>query len=193
MSLVKTVSRSIMHFATRNPPSQRRDWALAMKREFDVLESGHLNWAVGCLGASTAWKLGDNRTYIILLLVAPLVLQLVLSFPTDFIVRSLAGPIPTNLLLGSTFVLALLISAALGAYQPRHVGATAAGVTLIPILAPQILISISNGTSLSSWWGPEATLFMAPPVVGLLAMAGVCYFGASTGARFSASRSLTVG
>ncbi len=58
-----SVSRFILTLALRHVPPARAEWAAAMQAEFEVLETGRLNWALGCLWASLGWDLKAHALY----------------------------------------------------------------------------------------------------------------------------------
>lgn len=46
------------------------EWALAMRREFEELESGYLGWVLGCIGALCVKDLRDNAAYLIAIILS---------------------------------------------------------------------------------------------------------------------------
>jgi hypothetical protein len=78
---------------------------------------------------------------------------------------------------------------ALGFYRPNHVVASMlTGGLLIQHIGATALASYRTGSSFLSWWGPGATLYMAPPPIALIASLAVWYFGGEVGRRWAARR-----
>lgn len=46
------------------------EWALAMRREFEELENGHLAWAVGCIGALCIRDFQQNLAFLIAIILS---------------------------------------------------------------------------------------------------------------------------
>ncbi|MDR7116970.1 hypothetical protein [Caulobacter sp. BE254] len=188
------LARAIMHLAVRRPPRGREDWALAMTREFEAAEHNHLSWALGCLGATATWRLRTDAIYLITLLIVPVLLEnlgVMISFSWH---RSIPRDTLVTVLTAEALVWPFLASVVLSAYRPHNLILTVAAVALIPLFAMDVIASFMFGEPITVFWwlNPKATLYMAPPLVGLAALLGVCHFGAMLGASIGRRRTHTV-
>ena len=184
MSLSRKIARLLMRWTTRRPPPDRAEWALAMERDFETLERGELGWALGCAVTMAGWKLRANWLYLLLLLSAPLLdlaeshLEFTLLLNRD-IPRSFVfdyGPLTALL---TPLPLALL----LGAYRPRSIVTTLlVGCVLVQHVGGTLYASVTLGHPFLSLWGPHATIYMMPPLLGLCASLAVWFIGAGSGA-----------
>lgn len=64
---MKWVGTWIMNQIGRNDSST---WALAMRYEYDHLDAGHFEWAVGCLGALCVKDVRENALFVIAILLS---------------------------------------------------------------------------------------------------------------------------
>jgi hypothetical protein len=152
-----------------------------MRSEFDVLEDDRLAWAAGCLVVSVGWRLRAEWQYLVLLGLAPVI-------GTAAVVAT-AGVVPHDLQRNYGPTLAMLMTAlpalSLGAYRPRRLWASVIGLVVLTQLPGEIFFFSAQGVSGLVWWlHPKATLYMAPPFVGLAAELGATYAAAALGARF---------
>lgn len=182
------IARWIMDRAIANPPPGRNPWARAMAGEFAAMQDGHLGWALGCWAVATGWRLRSEWLYLALLVLAPGPLQLGAMFAALELMGDAGRDQRMLWLPYQVLGPPMLISLALGAYRPGMKSATALGVALIPLLGGELVSWFTMQVAPTAWWGPNSTLFMAPPLVGLCALLGVCYFGAAMGARFAQRR-----
>jgi hypothetical protein len=190
MTLSATIARRLMRWTTHRPPPDRAIWALAMQREYDALERGELGWALGCASAMAGWKLRENWLYLALLLAVPFVLQ-AFSVAQFALLRGEVIPLTFFRSYGATLAMLgpLPLAMILGAYRPDSIRATLlVGCLLLQHVVGTLYVSYMLGGSFLSWWGPNATMYMAPPIVGLCASLGIWYFGASAGARWARRR-----
>jgi hypothetical protein len=58
---MKWLATWIMNWIARHGSS---DWALAMRSEFEALESGHFGWALGCVGAVCIKDIRENALFL---------------------------------------------------------------------------------------------------------------------------------
>lgn len=63
MTVAQTITRQLCAWAGWIAPPDRRDWAIAMTRELDVIrdEQGALNWALGCFIACLVERIRSMR------------------------------------------------------------------------------------------------------------------------------------
>jgi hypothetical protein len=186
------IARWMMRAATRRPPSERAEWAHAMEREYEELDGNQLGWAAGCLITVLRWKLQANWLYLVLLVVAPILIHY-LSLRV-FTAVSYPGMDTQSLLVEALLTFNLLaplpFAAALGYYRPNHVVATMlTGGLLVQHVAGTLVTAYQLDSSFFSFWGPGATLYMAPPPIALIASLAVWYFGGVLGRRLAAWRS----
>lgn len=200
MNMSRTVARWLMRWTAHRPPPDRAEWALAMQREFETLDGresgGELGWALGCATAMAGWKLHEQWLYLALLLVTPALVHGAGMLPFELLRMELISTSAFHALFrsyGTLFALlvpALPLAIALGAYRPDRIATT---LILGCVLAQHVGGTLHNmyllGGSFLSWWGPNATLYMAPPLLGLAASLFVWYFGAIAGARWARRRS----
>jgi hypothetical protein len=172
MDVSRIAAGWIMRVATRHPPSGAEDWARAMRAEADVLETGRIGWAMGCLMTMTWWKLRGDLIYLVSLGVGGAFL---------FVDVEVLFALPHSVVAAAFFYFLLLdkflICALLAAYRPDRVYQTALGVTLIYLAAGFFSLG-----SLSHWDFGDLQILNAPPVVGVSAIVGACLLGASLGA-----------
>jgi hypothetical protein len=77
----------------------------------------------------------------------------------------------------------------LGSYRPGRIGTTLVlGCVMAQHVGMTSYASWTLGGSFLSWWGPHATIYMAPPLIGLCASLWVWYLGASFGAFLAQRR-----
>jgi len=193
MSMSRIVADWLMRWTTRRPPPRRADWVLAMQREYDTLERGQLGWALGCFAAVTGWKLRTGWHYVLLLCLAPVLIALVSMIPFELLRWELvsrasymsfersSGPFVAML---SPLPLAFI----LGAIRPHGIGTTILGGLLAQHLGGTLLTMYMLGGPFFSWWSSAATLYMAPPLVGLSASLGVWCVGVAAGVRWARGR-----
>jgi hypothetical protein len=190
MTMSRTLSGWIMQLATRRPPPTRADWVLAMDREFETLERGRLGWALGCLTTRIGWTLRAQWLYLLLLLLSPFYIRWVghleftlfwshheyIGFERNYgALIALIEPLPLAILLGFYRPDRIRTTLVLGCILAQHVGMTLGA-------------SWTLGGTFLSWWGPHATIYMAPPLIGLCASLWVWYMGASFGAWLARRR-----
>lgn len=191
MSLSRFLAGRIMRAAARRAPPGRSEWALAMEREYDELRAGELSWAIGCLAAVTGWQLRANWLYLVLLAAAPIAEYQLSTRSNWAIITSLPHEEirPFFKAYGAILALApqLLVAVAMGWYRPRNVTANmiVAGFFGQHVCGTLYISWFVMHDSPLSWWGPNATLYMAPPLIGLCASLGIWYFGGSMGAALA--------
>ena len=194
MSGSKALAQQLMRWATRRPPAGREDWALAMQREFDALEGDRLAWALGCFTTMTGWRLRADGLYLVLLALVPILLHLKSTLEFQLLMNGVISRSAYVDFLRSYGALwgvlaPLPIAVLLGAWRPHHLPTTLIVGCLIGQHVGGTLLNMSMvGGSFFSWWGPNATLYMAPPLVGLFASLAVWYIGASAGAHLRGRR-----
>jgi hypothetical protein len=187
----RTIATRLMALVLRHAPGDRAEWAQAMAHEFEALPDGHLVWALGCLTTAAGWWLRANLVYAGSLIAAPIVVQDIWN--RLFLTISGSGPAGADLFraYGPTLAMLAPLPAAilLGWYRPRAVAATTwvAGL-FVNQIALTTVSAWEMGVSPFTFWGPGATLYMAPPLVGLCASLGVWYFGGKAGARLAGAR-----
>ncbi len=86
------------------------NWTLAMRREFDELDNGHLLWALGCLGLAVRRDLWQNWKFLCAVVLCAFFLvvpypMLMAFLPREFLVENfyklaIFAPVPFALLLG---------------------------------------------------------------------------------------------
>jgi len=188
MTRLPAISQWVMRAAVRQAPPARHEWALAMQREFDTLEDGHVAWAVGCLATVAGWRLRGEALYLLLLVSALLLVEAVprlefdllwyrlisrsafIAFERDYAaLLGILTPLPVAFLLGRYWPRRPVVTILLGCLLAQHVGGT-------------LLAMRAVGGSFLSWWAPDATLYMLPPLVALAASLCVWCAGISLGA-----------
>jgi hypothetical protein len=190
MTFSHLLARGLMDLATRRPPPHRAPWAKAMRGEFERLDRGELSWAFGCFTTAAAWTLRAQIFYLSLLALTPFLIRLADQLPFDLLwygLVSRAGFVEYARHWGSVVGMLdpLPLAFLLGAYRPNSVTTTLILGCLIGQHVGGTLITMSLlGGSFLSWWGPHATLYMAPPIVGLFASLATWYLGAQAGARW---------
>lgn len=194
MSESRALAGQLMRWATRTPPPGREEWALAMEREFDALEGDGLAWALGCFTTMTAWRLQANWLYLLLLALVPFLLHWKSMFEFQLLMNGVVSRASYVDFIRSYGALwgvlePLPIAFLLGVWRPRRVAMTVVAGCLVSQHVGGTLLTISKvGGSFLSWWAPPATLYMAPPLVGLFASLAVWYVGASAGALWRGRR-----
>lgn len=189
MSLSRTAARWLMRWTMHRPPPGRAEWALAMQREFDVLDRGELGWAMGCAIAMTGWKLRAQWLYLLLLCLAPFVVhaesQLEFALLTDgYLSRASFMAFSRNYGALVALLTPLPLALLLGAYRPHSIGTTLLfGCVLAQHVGGTLYAGLMLGMPFLSWWGPHATLYMLPAIVGLCASLAIWFAGAKLGAR----------
>jgi hypothetical protein len=129
------------------------NWALAMRREFDELEGGHLRWAFGCVGALCLQDMKDNALFLLAILLSAYFLVVHfgdLTWPLAeydeqlysdwFFALDHFGQVPFALFLGFWRPTRALTITILGGYFAYTVG----GI---------LYVMHSFGGSISDWWG----------------------------------------
>ncbi|MBO9711383.1 hypothetical protein [Sphingomonas sp.] len=178
----------LMRCVAARPAPGKADWAEAMAQEYALLESGRLGWAIGCMEATMVWNLRENAVYLLVLVALPLLLywidtQLFTVFAMhnrELLIWSVREGLAPSLLLPLPFAVAL------GAWRPdRIVTTTLLGGLLLHQIGNSIYNSLAMDTPFLSWWGPQATLYMAPPLIGLIASLSVWYWGGMLGRRLA--------
>jgi hypothetical protein len=194
MTFSRILARRLMDLATLRPPPHRAAWAMAMRGEFERLERDELSWAFGCLTTAAGWTLRAQAFYLGLLALTPFLIYLADQLPFDLLWYGLVSrasymefarhwgaivgmlePLPLAFLLGAYRPNSVPTTLVLGCLIGQHVGGTLLTMSML-------------GGSFLSWWGPGATLYMAPPLVGLFGSLAIWYLGASAGAKWAAGR-----
>jgi hypothetical protein len=199
MNVPRIAARRLMRWTTRRPPAGRAEWALAMQREYDSLDGresgGELGWALGCAFAMAGWKLRENWLYLALLLATPPLLYGLNMLQFELLRIGLVSRdayvafFRSYGTLYGLLIPALPLAAVLGAYRPNKVATTVVlGCLMVQHVGGTLITMAMLGGSFLSWWGPNATLYMAPPLIGLSASLGIWYFGAAAGARWARRR-----
>lgn len=144
------------------------DWALAMRREFDELEHGHLDWAMGCLGVAARLWLRREWRFILALALAPMAVVI-----WQTIVMVSAAPMMREWGASSTawftlYALAPLpVPLVLGWIFPRHalrIGFILGALNfLLPMLAQILFFGVSFAEIYANRWN----LFHMPLPLGL--------------------------
>jgi len=189
-----SLPRWILRTATHNPPAPLNDWALAMRREFDELQGGELSWALGCAAAMVFARLKVERWFWAMVLATPLIMSYVTS---DLVFKGVVdGWIPREAL--RHYATLWVTVAALGAFPfAVLIGFYRPARALAPMLIGGLFfdhVFLAEWTSLSmdqpylGWWGLNATLYGAPPFIGLAANLAAWYAGARTGGWLRVAR-----
>lgn len=192
MSGSRIVARWLMRLTTRRPPPGRAEWALAMQREFDMLENGELAWALGCASVMATWKLRRNWPYLALLCLVPFYIIGVPMFEFDLLGHGvISRSFYVNFMRDYGAVWAMLtplpLAIILGAYRPNNIVTTILFGLLVQHIGKTLCSTLVLSVPFLSWWGSHATLYMAPPLVGLCASLGVWCVGVNAGARLARS------
>lgn len=189
-----SIADLLLFLADRIAPSDRRDWLSAMTAEYEVMESGGLRWAAGCLLVAIGWRLASDGLYLALIsasLWAQCNVQLVGAISRlegQWLgVEALnlgAYPQPLNL---------AIMSLALGVYRPRLVSLTSillvAGGQSYWLYAGYSWMTEASGHSAQTLWQylQSVKICDAPLAIGLGALFGACLCGGFAG-RWLASR-----
>ena len=165
------------------------DWSLAMRSEFNELEYGHLDWAMGCLGvAARSWFRREWR-FILTLAFAPMV---VVIWQTIAMVS--AAPIMREWGASSTawFTLYALVPLpvplVLAWIFPRY--ALWIGFTLgaLNFLLPMLVQIVFFGVSFAEIYANRWNLFHMPLPLGLAFGIGLWMLAAIFGKMFANNR-----
>ncbi|MDB5694329.1 MAG: hypothetical protein JWO81_3392 [Alphaproteobacteria bacterium] len=189
MTISRTVARWMMEAVVRHSPPARHEWAVAMQREYDALDRGHLAWAAGCFTAAARWALRREWLYLLLICLVPVIIEVVPRIEFDFlwyglVSRSAFIAFEHNYAAVIGILTPLPLAILLGRYRPDRVGTTIIlGCLLAQHVGGTLMVMRELGGSFLSWWAPNATLYMMPPLAGLLTSMCVWYIGASLGAR----------
>lgn len=188
MTLSQQIAGWMMRAATSAPPSRHAEWALAMQREYGALDGGELGWAAGCLATSVRWRVREEWLYLALLAATPFFVDAVSDFHFKLVRNGLVSREAYIAFIRSfgpavALLTPLPLAILLGAHRPRRIVLTIVlGCLLLQHVTNTIMAVRNLGGTFMSWWGPDATLYMLPPLVGLLASMAVWYFGAAIGA-----------
>lgn len=153
------------------------DWALAMRREFDELEEGHLGWALGSLGTVIATDVRTNWRFLASILLACLFLNFYYGravfelaaanlersiFREYFYAISILSPLPIPFLLGYLKPGRAMTIAVLGGFVGVGVGGT--------------LVAMSQlGGSFYTWWVDAMWMDTFPVWLGAIVTAGIWF------------------
>jgi hypothetical protein len=193
MTVSRSIARWMMRLVVRYSPPAQHEWAVAMQREFEALDNSEFTWAIGCLTTAAGWKLRAEWLYLLLLGSAPLLVYGATQLTFDLLWYGLISRSAFTAFLRGYGVMAAVLTPlplafVLGLYRPQRIGTTVVfGCLAQHVVGTLIAIEMTGGSFLS-WWGPNATLYMAPPLVGLIASIGVWYLGASLGATLRRDR-----
>jgi hypothetical protein len=159
------------------------DWALAMRREYDELLSGHFGWSMGCLVATTVRELRTNwlflfcivfSAYFILVQYSHLIFQLAIydrAFVTaHFYKLFIFAPVPFALALGYWRPDRILTISFLGGFICQGIGST-------------FYAMYQLGGSFYSWWIEAMWMDTLPVYMGHLVQFGIWYVAASAGGK----------
>jgi hypothetical protein len=194
MTFSNLLARRLMDLATLRPPPHRAQWAMAMRGEFERLERDQLSWALGCLATAARWTLRAQFFYLALLALTPFLIRLADELPFDLLwygMVSRQGFVEYARHWGSIVGLLepLPLAFLLGAYRPRSIAATLVlGCLIGQHVGGTLLTMRALGGSFLYWWGPNATLYMAPPLIALIGSLGIWYLGATAGAKWAGRR-----
>jgi hypothetical protein len=166
------------------------EWSLAMRREFDELETGHLGWAAGCIFAQSLNMAKREASFVVMLFLLPLislVAATVVSFGLYYLLLKDSGVPPVVMSL-PIIILQLPCAILLGMIRPWRaplmVGAL--GFTSHQFF-PQFLLWALLDAPFHFWWGPNVTIYNMTPIMGhacsIATWLGGAYFGARLGRR----------
>lgn len=176
MAITSSLARWAMSLAVRAAPLGRRDFARAMREEFEVLDGGRLGWALGCLTTVAGWRLRADGLFLAALVAVGLALDQVMFLPFMVLPSDLVHAIAYYYWLAFPAV----VCAMLAAWRPSYAYAAALIVWLIrEAQSMAILVSMLAGDPLGRDW----QIMDAPPIVGWSATLGWSLLGAAIGAR----------
>jgi hypothetical protein len=144
---------------------------------------------MGCFATVAGWAVRREWLYLLLLCSAPLIEDVIPRIEFDLVWYQLVAASALGAFLRScglfvAILTPLPLAFALGRYRPYRVGSTAIlGCVVAQHFVGTLRTMNALGGSFLSWWGPDATLYMMPPLAGLLSSLCVWYIGASLGAR----------
>ncbi len=175
MTITTGLARWVMGLAMRAAPIGRRDLALAMREEFEVLDEDRLGWALGCMLVVAGWRLSADGLFLAVLVALGLTL--------DSIMFLLLTTMPSNLMHAAIYLYWLafpaLVCGGLALWKPGYAYVAALVIwALREGVAVKALMSMPDGRPGGAW-----SVMDAPPVVGLSAVLGWCMLGAVIGAR----------
>lgn len=177
-----SMSRFILNLALRHVPPARAEWAEAMRSEFEVLETGRLSWALGCLRASLGWELTANALYWLALPLFVLLAEQILSSPFFWMAHALC-PMGTwycdgVIHLGDNLPF-MLVCLSLGIWRPDRIATT----TLVATVSLLIHIYLFFALVMH---GPLGTTYVhimkLPPVAGEFVLLTIGWVATAAGA-----------
>ncbi len=145
------------------------DWTIAMQREFDVLENGHMAWAAGCLATHLVNQVKTATPIIGVIILLPLVALIVgigVTTGLHYLFLRDSG-LPHVIMSLPTIALQLPFAILLGMVR----------LWRLPILVgmlgfashqffPQLLLSTFFDAPFHFWWGPNVTIYNMTPEMG---------------------------
>jgi hypothetical protein len=169
------------------------DWALAMRREFDELESGHLEWAVGCASTVIFRRTKSEAPFISALIFLP-ILSLICGVPI-----SLAGHwllkdigVPHGIMSLPIILSQLPFAIWLGIVGHRNAPLIVGTLGFVSQeFLPQLILAVLSGVPFHFWWGPNVTVYSMTPAMGYACSAAMWIAGALWGSRLKRNRLLT--
>ncbi len=182
-----SMSQFIMKLAARFAPAQRHDWAAAMQAEYEVMETGRIGWAIGCLSNSVAWRLRVDAVYAVFMMAITIATQRLLDGPVFWMYVNAEEAIHFNgiqypLIFYVSMQVPLILSCiALGLWQPRRI-LMAAGFSTLAFIANSYATFVFQMHQPL----PFAIHYMnLPPVAGEAVMFVICltFVGIGRGGR----------
>jgi hypothetical protein len=162
MNNASFAARCVIRLADLVAGAERGEWIAAMAGE--TAAGGGTRWALGCLGAALAERLGREWRFILALALAPL-LALVWSgivfFTTVAIIRGIG--LPAAIMVGFLLAAPLPFPLLLARYFPDRAWATAPIAFLTYTFIPLLWLT---GLDLAGWFSSSATWFNLPAFIG---------------------------
>jgi hypothetical protein len=159
------------------------EWAMAMRSEFDELQSGHLGWAVGCIMASTIQHIRQNWFFLAAVILAAylvvewygMLLFYIATYDREFLIEnayklSILGHVPSAFLLGYWKPDRALSIAIIGGFIGCGVGGAFSAMYHL-------------GGSFYSWVVDAMWMDTLPAYAGFVAVLGIWFAAAKVGGR----------
>lgn len=177
-----TTAEFVMRAVTNNAPPERREWAHAMQAEFETLERGKLDWAVGCWTAMLRWRLTTDALYLAALLFSVWVITTGAVYrliPIEFMRSIMSSHLYSRTGVFPSLLIYIVLGAVLCALRPNRPAFTIA----VLVVAKEIQFALFAGVPqlLHALTVGKVQLEDSAPFVGLGADIGWCFVGCQIG------------